>query len=289
MHRYMRAIGYSKGMSRKDYMHFLEQVQATAETVCVWAENEEKVHAHMEKEIAPGMGICLLGEYGEEDGFFLDHAFPYFKGHNLPEYDQVLVERHADKESYSGICENLCTGLNVIYHLQNPVEYMKYIKGTKEEEAVLAVTLSGLSVEGKILLPVESASPTRPVWTANHQQMIQQARNGDEKARENLALEDMDMYAALSRRVKKEDLYSIVDSYFIPYGIECDHYSVMGNIEEMETVENKYTGETLYLLTLRCNELEFEVCINQKDLLGVPEEGRRFKGIVWMQGQVSRT
>jgi len=29
------------------------------------------------------------------------------------------------------------------------------------------------------------------------------------------------------------------------------------------------------------------VCINAKDLIGEPEEGRRFKGVIWLQGFVN--
>ena len=39
-------------------------------------------------------------------------------------------------------------------------------------------------------------------------------------------------------------------------------------------------------LKVRCMDAVFRVCINEKDLLGVPAIGRRFKGNVWMQGEV---
>ena len=40
-------------------------------------------------------------------------------------------------------------------------------------------------------------------------------------------------------------------------------------------------------MTLNCNELSFDVCINVKDLFGEPKVGRRFKGVVWLQGAVN--
>ena len=43
---------------------------------------------------------------------------------------------------------------------------------------------------------------------------------------ENLTLEDIDTYSMLSRRIANEDILSIVDSYFMPYGIESDQYSI---------------------------------------------------------------
>ena len=41
------------------------------------------------------------------------------------------------------------------------------------------------------------------------------AKNGDEEAMESLTIEDMDTYSMISKRVENEDVYSIVDSYFI--------------------------------------------------------------------------
>jgi len=32
--------------------------------------------------------------------------------------------------------------------------------------------------------------------------------------------------------------------------------------------------------------MEMDICVNAKDLLGKPEVGRRFKGVIWLQGNV---
>ena len=40
-------------------------------------------------------------------------------------------------------------------------------------------------------------------------------------------------------------------------------------------------------MTLNCNDLIFEMCINQEDLYGEPAVGRRFKGMIWMQGYIN--
>ena len=73
----------------------------------------------------------------------------------------------------------------------------------------------------------------------------------------------------------------------MPSGIECDQYSMIGDIKKVDVLENSCTGEKVYNLTVECNDLIFHVGINQADLLGEPAPGRRFKGKVWMQGNVS--
>ena len=117
--------------------------------------------------------------------------------------------------------------------------------------------------------------------------MIAAARQGDADAIESLTLEDIDTYAAVNQRILKEDLFSIVDTLFMPYGLECDHYQIMGNIKNVEKAVNKYTKETIYQLRLECNDMNLDVCINKEDLLGEPEVGRRFKGAVWLQGYIN--
>ena len=54
---------------------------------------------------------------------------------------------------------------------------------------------------------------------------------------ESLTLEDMDTYTTISKKIQKEDVFSLVDTYFMPYGVECDQYSILGEITECRKVE----------------------------------------------------
>ena len=51
-----------------------------------------------------------------------------------------------------------------------------------------------------------------------------------------------DMYTTISRRIQKDDIFSLVDTYFMPYGVECDQYSVLGEITELRLATNDVTG-----------------------------------------------
>jgi len=70
----------------------------------------------------------------------------------------------------------------------------------------------------------------------------------------------------------------------MPSGIECDQYSILGEIKEVICKKNRFTGEEIYDLKVECNDLYFRVGINKMDLLGEPLPGRRFKGKIWMMG-----
>ena len=72
----------------------------------------------------------------------------------------------------------------------------------------------------------------------------------------------------------------------MPYGIECDQYNVLGEILDIMKFKNILTGEEICQMTIESNDMQFDVCINSKDLLGEPAVGRRFKGTIWLQGQL---
>ena len=219
-----------------------------------------------------------------------DYFYPYLRGTGISSCEDVSVERHADKESYAGVCDDIKVGVSLIFYLQNMVPYVKAqyestlpIRGT-------TLTLSGLSLKGSILLPIsKNEKQKQKVQKAsmNRNQLIDAARKGDEDAIETLTLEDMDTYTSISKKILTEDVFSLVDTYFMPYGVECDQYSIMGEILDISLRTNRITQEEIYVMRLSCNDLQFDVCINKQDLYGEPQAGRRFKGVVWMQGYIN--
>ena len=105
---------------------------------------------------------------------------------------KVTVERHTDKESYAGACDDLRIGVTMIFYLQNLAEYMqeKY-KGLKDP-GDRPVTVSGLASEGKILFPLQKDKEAVKVereLSKNRTNLIAAARNGDEEAMESLTME----------------------------------------------------------------------------------------------------
>ena len=136
------------------------------------------------------------------------------------------------------------------------------------------------------LLPMGRSLTRKPALTKERRNLLRAARDGDEEAMESLTMEDMDTYSMLMERVAKEDLLTIVDSYFMPDGSECERYSVLGTILGCSDFKNTLTGEKVVRLELECNDVRFDVCMNAADLLGEPAVGRRFKGDIWLQGYV---
>ena len=120
--------------------------------------------------------------------------------------------------------------------------------------------LTGLAVQGKVLLPVnkteKQAEDSRQA-AKKRSSLLEAAKHGDEDAIETLTIEDIDLYSMVSRRIAHEDVYSIIETCFMPCGIECDQYSVIGEITEISTSANRITKEEIYNLKLDCNDMVF--------------------------------
>lgn len=181
-------------------------------------------------------------------------------------------------------------GISLIFYLKNRIPYIKAQTTGQLPVRGTTLTLSALSTGASVMLPIqkdeEQMQRVKQASIARNDLMAA-ARKGDEDAIETLTLEDMDMYTVISKRIQKEDIFSLVDTYFMPYGVECDQYSVLGEIVRMRMTTNKITGEKIYILTICCNELTFDVSINIIDLFGEPQVGRRFKGVIWLQGKIN--
>ena len=61
----------------------------------------------------------------------------------------------------------------------------------------------------------------------------------------------------------------------------------MGEILEVEQVTNEITKEKIWKMTLLCNDIALDICINALDLYGEPAVGRRFRGVIWLQGYIN--
>lgn len=288
MHKFLRAIGFS-GLKKEELEEIFAQIIKAPTVQKVAVDSEGNEFAELTKEFGDFFGISVRGIYREDDTFEMEYYYPYLCGRNISTREPAEVEKHAEKESYAGICDEVRIGVTLIFYLQNIVDYLAVRNSRGYMNLADGIILGALSTEGKILLPVNKAekkpsSSKKDGKDRSH--LIAAARDGDEDAIENLTLEDIDTYSLLSRRIAHEDVLSIVDSYFMPYGIESDQYSILGEIMDVALLQNQLTQENVYSMEILCNDMVFDVCINQKDLLGEPEVGRRFKGNVWMQGSI---
>ena len=290
MHKYMRAIGFSNMQDRRKLRRLINGIVVDSDRREYTTNEEDIIIAEFSKDFAENMGIAVCGEFDEEDKFSYEYYFPYLRPTNVTSTEEICVERHGCQESYVGICDETRVGVSLIFYVQNMIPYIKLKEITKHPLKNASLSLSALSLNGTILMPIyknEMVTANIARDTQKRNILINAARNGDTEAMEALALKDMDIYTNVSRKMLKEDIYSLVDTFFMPYGVECDHFAIMAEILECELVKNRITDEEIYRMTVNCNDMIFDLCINKQDLLGEPEVGRRFKGSIWVQGFIN--
>lgn len=291
MHSYLRAIGFSNIEDRSALEGLFGIIMEGPSTKKVYKKENNKEFVEIEKRFTKNMGIVIRGEIGENGKFYMEHYFPSFYSSLLSTKEEVTIIKKVDTDSYTGMCDDIRLGVSLIFYLQNVVDYLEENKDKKE--AILApVNLSALSLTGKILLPIEKDEVLTKNSTADMQyrrQLIAEAKKGNQEAIDSLTIDDIDMYTTISRRAKYEDIYSIVETSFTPFGSESDNYTVLGTIMEVDSEINEMTKEEVYNITVNCNDVTFQIGINKEDLLGQPIVGRRFKGNVWLQGNIDFT
>lgn len=290
MHHFLNSVGFKNLKKQEDLDQLLQSIVSSPTSHMVAVDSEGNEYAEFVKEFGDSMGIMVRGRFMADDTFRIDYYVPYLRGEGVTSEEQIEIQKHSEKESYAGICDEVSLGVSLIFYLQNTAEYLNernIFPITKGRENV---TLAGLSVNGKIILPVnknEKQKKNIKKSTQNRNHLIAAAREGDEEAIESLTLEDMDTYSMLSRRIAYEDILTIVDTCFMPYGIESDQYSVIGEILDYRITKNEQSKEEVYIMKIDTNGLVYDICINKEDLLGEPEIGRRFKGSIWMQGRIN--
>ena len=275
MHQYLKAIGFNNIRARNDLISILDDVQENFNHQTIVSYRPGEDFCEVRKDYGQCMGISLCGELDENDVFEPAYYFPYFQGSGISTYSEIAVERKIEKEQYVGMCEDSRIGISLIFTLQNGIEYMRERQAGFVDNLTTSVTLSGLSLSGTILLPV-----------IKDESRLKSEREASDN-RKTLTLDDIDTYSQVSRRLVNEDVFSIVDTYFMPYGIECDLYSIMGEILAVRKRKNTLTGVEVYQMKLNVNELQFDVCVPTESVMGEPEIGRRYKGTIWLQGYIN--
>ena len=293
MHQYLRAIGFSNVKSVKDVNKLvIKSINSADKRAYTSIDNYDidSLYSEYFAKFGKRIGLCVRGEFSDENVFSYEYYFPYLEGNTVTTYEDISVEQHIEKMSFAGIVDELNIGVSVIFYLQNIITYLKLVMEDRLPIKGTSLTLTALSKGGKILLPIDKTELQAAKihkFNARKSRMIAEAKRGNENAIEDLTIQDMDTYSVIRKKMKDEDVYSIVDTSFMPYGVECDLYAIIGEIVAFEEDINTLTHEKVYVLTLNVNDIVFDICINSVDLVGAPEVGRRFKGVIWMQGHIN--
>ncbi len=294
MHNYLRAAGFSEYNTEGIVYRFIRNSVIKPEYLTARLDlGDGTVLLEYRQPVNAFVGICAAvlessGEFSE-----IQYYYPYFDGPEVSTNAVCTVEKHNMTDTCSGIIEEYNIGLSLIFFMSNPVRYRIRCLNDNISE-FRGTALTAFSNEATVLLPVVpqqdpldpmNADDVKALFDPDDPLVI--SEDGEPEFNESLLDADIDMYNQISERIESEDLYSLVEQSFMPCGVECDQYSVIGEILDYAEHVNELTEEKLAFIKLSCNDVEFWMCIRKDDILGEPQTGRRLKCRIWLTGNVN--
>ena len=110
MHKFLRAIGFSH-ITKEQLQHIFADIISAPTVQKAALDSEGNEFAELSKEYGDFFGISVRGVYNEDDTFEMEYYYPYLCGKNISTIEPAEVEKHAEKESYAGICDEVRIGV----------------------------------------------------------------------------------------------------------------------------------------------------------------------------------
>lgn len=293
MHEYMRSIGLTDDkLTEYDVDKLCDSVYEEFDRMETVRDDEKRVNfLELTKDFGKGFGLKVLGQQ-DKSGFHRTSYYPYVMGTDSGSEGSVGIQKKSNGDSYIGVCNDGRVGAPLVFTLQNPGVYLRGVKEDPTHQYRVTTTFSALSLMGRVLLPTRTRAqqlawePSE--WEQERIDTIELAKMGDTAALQNVTLQNLELYSMVQQRIADgDDILSIVDTYFIPYGMESDQYHILANIRRTIPVKSTVTGEPVWRMELSIDRLNMDMCICAKDLEGYPTAGMRFKGDVWIQGRLN--
>lgn len=243
--------------------------------------------ATAERDVVGKAGLMVIGEADASGELNPDTLMPYLRGGVTSSDARISYEKKAGMAGYSGMCEDNRFGMALIFTVSNPQDVLRAEQDYLLKEAPFSkVALSILLSEGTVLLPLASADKVPVRKTESLKERMEDAIANDPEALERLAREELVRFEKAMKKVQETDIFSVVDNFFMPHGMESDQYYFMGVILSKKLFVNELTDEHFYRMVIDCNGVEFTIAVNQKDLEGEPTAGYRLKGRGMLMGEL---
>lgn len=320
MHKYLRAVGFSEFVKKSQVDDFFDKNLKDENLISTYITQDMRLCGQYNLPVCNGAGVSVIGEQEKNQLALIDFYYPYLKGYDYTLIQECTIEKHSDKESYAGIIDDYRLGIALIFYLTNGNVYTSLIKSHKISDIKIdKIFLSALSVSGRIILPIDKKELSgnefndKNKLNPNYEYEDIDDEEDDEDEDDDSPIttkiiSDMDDFSDgigmkpisigigiklpknpigyQESRLKNEDLYSIVETSLVPCGIECDKYQIVAEILSVNRKVNQFTDEVLIEMRVDTMGLQFNLMINEKDLEGEPLPGRRFRGIIWLLGEV---
>ena len=289
MHEYLRSIGFSGKLSRKDLKELVDWVIEKPDHMTICAVDEDVTIAEASREIGGHAGIRVVGEIDETGRVIPEYYFPYVESDMISSDAQISVEKQTDRNGYIGMCEDYRLGMALIFSVANVADVARHDADLNRNATFSKVSLNLLASDGVVLLPLEMSEKViakRNDEREQRKKLIQEAHQGNSAAIDAITRNEVHHFHHIMERLHRTDVYTVVESFFMPHGMESERYYLMGRIASCMRIVNELTGEAFYRMNVEVNDMNVCVAIAENDLYGEPHAGDRLKCHVWSLGEL---
>ncbi len=290
---YLRCIGFSEYCERRLASILIRELfrhETRTQKTCLIGEND--YYSETRIEVAKGIGLCICGGYSidgdEKSTTDIYQYYPFNERNSLSSALNGEIHERSDKYAHLCIIVDKRNEALMVFRLENNTEYIRRVRD-QFPIAIKRTYLTGYCLEGKVILGIQRK---RDAKRTNHPNRDDQnpLRNHENPSslskyneREANSWEKIDFAA---KRKFKYNIYNYIDTLFSPTSMEPEIYTVLGNIRNVELLENHFSKERFYNLKLDVNHIHLHVVIHSEDLEGEPEIGHRFKGKICLFGRI---
>lgn len=290
MHEFLKSIGFASVQTKQELKALIDWVLEKPDRMSVVSMDKDFNLAEASREIRGHAGITVVGAIDESGSIVPEYYFPYLSTTHISSDAPLSYEKQSTRDGYVGMCEDDRLGMALIFDVKNNCEVIRAAQQHfPGRDDFTRVSLSLLMSDAMVILPISDRKRV-PVSKERSLQdrLLEAEEKNDAEALGQIAQEQIRHFERVMKRLRDTDIFSVVDNFFMPHGMESDRYYVLGTILSRALIVNERTKERYYRMIVESAGMEYAVAVNEKDLQGVPEAGLRLKGHGLLMGDLLR-
>jgi len=286
MNNYLCSIGFGQ-MKELEVISIIEDaLKNHLYPIELYHETEDIIYARIS--VAKDAGLSVIGIVDSDNNIArIDSITPYYLGNTRYKCKDMFVQMHSYNRSYGIIFDGNLSEINILCALENAHLYENIIK-KGSVTSTFDICLMGFAKSATVILPVDEGGGYSSKLDYDYfiDSLTEEMPIDYDGVMSKRAVYMQELSSLIVEGAKEKDLMSVIATFFQPTGVECDIYTILGTIEAVHMQENKFTGLRFWHMEINANGYNFDICVGEKELLGVPGPGRRIKADIWLSCRI---
>ncbi len=263
---------------------FIKEIIVEREDLKEWSGSYYNKIIDIKRKYTDSISLLVRSVVREENALDVRLFMPVSTKGAFIKSENVEVSFHSDNLAALALTESQGGGIPLAFLVINAEDYEDAIITRSK---VHGIYLSAFSSEGMIVLPIEEDVFFDDEQEENAESVSSHFMESAGMIEKSMTEEEFyEEMTFIQKLFKTEDVLSVLEVYLFPVENVESMYSLLGIIESVDKESIRDSEGFIYRLRIKTMGISLDLLINEKDLLGEPEVGRRFKGNVWLQGRI---